>query len=405
MKIAIIFGTRPEVIKFAPLITLLKDRFDVKIVSSGQHLELTNQMIDFFKIKTDYSFGCMTDEPDLEALFECIEENLIRVFDIESPDLLIVQGDTLTTYAAAFVAFMLKKPVFHLEAGLRTYKKFSPFPEEMLRTLVGKIADFHFAPTQRAYENLKTEGIREDRILITGNTVVDAILLAQEILDEKAVIQELTEQAGDLTKYMDGKKLVLVTSHRRENIGLPLKNICDTINELNRTYKDCIFLWPLHKNPLVRDIVSDTIKEHSQNIIFTESLSYQCMIYLMKNSYIIMTDSGGIQEEAPSFGKPVIILRDTTERPEIVETGVGFLTGTDKERILEIFQLLYENDKYYRAISCKKNPFGDGKASSRILKFLMLDNIRSFIERYPFSSEEILNSEHELILDKEVESE
>lgn len=391
MKVFIVFGTRPEAIKLAPVIYSLRERFDVRIISTGQHLDMVHQVTDFFRLIPDYSFGCMTEKPDLEKLHECIQKEMRIAIDSEDPDLIIVQGDTLTTYAAAFVGFMLKKPVFHVEAGLRSFNKYSPFPEETLRVLVSRLVDFHFVPTLRAYKNLLSEGIRKDRIIITGNTVVDAILLAQRLVNENAILKELSGYDQKIEKLLNTMRLVLITVHRRENIGAPLREICRAIRFLSERYKDVLFLWPLHKNPEVREIVLEELMNRQENIVFTEALSYQTMIYLMKRSHILMTDSGGIQEEASTFGKPVLILRDTTERPEVVDAGIGFIVGKDKERITEVFSQFYEDEDIYRAISKISNPFGDGKASEKILQFLMLDNIKDFIKWYPSSYMEVLN--------------
>jgi len=396
MKIFIVFGTRPEAIKMAPVIYKLRDKFDVRLISTGQHLEMTNQVIDFFQLRPDYSFGCMTEKPDLKKLYECIQKKMSKAIDKEAPDLIIVQGDTLTAYASAFVGFMHKKPVFHIEAGLRSFRKYSPFPEETLRVLISRLADFHFAPTSKAYENLLLEGIRKDRILITGNTVVDALLLAQQLIDENAVLEELSSYDSNIEKSLRTKRLVLITVHRRENIGISLRKICRVMSFLSERYKDILFLWSLHKNPEVRNIVLEELTNKPENIVFTEALSYQTMIYLMKRSHIIMTDSGGIQEEAPTFGKPVMILRDTTERLEIVDAGIGYLVGNDEERIIEVFSRIYEDEDAYKAISKISNPFGDGKASERILEFLMLDNVRAFIKEYSSSYMEILDLPNKL---------
>ncbi|GAB4406522.1 MAG: UDP-N-acetylglucosamine 2-epimerase (non-hydrolyzing) [Thermodesulfovibrionales bacterium] len=391
MKIFIVFGTRPEAIKLAPVIYSLRGRFDVRIISTGQHLDMTHQVIDFFRLRPDYSFGCMTERPDLEKLHECIQKEMMIAIDNENPDLIIVQGDTLTTYAAAFVGFMLKKPVFHVEAGLRSFDKYSPFPEEMLRALVSRLADFHFAPTLKAYDNLLSEGIRKDRIMITGNTVVDAILLAQHLINEDAILKELSGYDPNIEKLLNTRRLALITVHRRENIGKPLRDICRAIRLLSERYRDVLFLWPLHKNPEVREIVLEELMNRQENIVFTEALSYQTMIYLMERSYVLMTDSGGIQEEAPAFGRPVMILRDTTERPEVVDAGIGFIVGSDEARIIGVFSQFYEDENICRGISKMSNPFGDGKASERILRFLMLDNVRAFIKEYPSSYMEALD--------------
>jgi UDP-N-acetylglucosamine 2-epimerase (non-hydrolysing) len=390
MKIFIVFGTRPEAIKLAPLIHELKKSFDVRVVSSGQHLELTEQVIDFFSLRPNYMFGCMTKKPDLEKLYMCIAMNIRGLIDHEDPDLIIVQGDTLTSFATAFVGFLLKKPVFHLEAGLRTLKKFLPYPEEMLRLLLSRIADVHFTPTKQAARNLIAEGIRQDRILVTGNTVVDALFLAETLIDEKRVFNDLSLNGADGGILMGSKKLVLITSHRRENIGEPLKNICKAVKELARKYKDTIFLWSLHKNIKVRNIVLEVMKTRPKNLIVTEAFTYETMVFLIKRSHVLMTDSGGVQEEAPAFGKPVIILRDTTERPEVIQAGFGFLAGCSEEKIIQIFTRIYNDTAIHKRLSRKPNPFGDGKASERIHQFLQLGRVRSFIKNYPSSAEDTL---------------
>ncbi len=391
MKVFIVFGTRPEAIKLAPVIYKLKDHCDLRVISSGQHLELLRQATEFYKLDPNYSFGCMHNGQDLEELYKCIHRKMRIAIDMEDPDLIIVQGDTFTTYSAAFVGSMLKKPVCHVEAGLRTTKKFFPFPEEMLRNLVSRIADIHFAPTQRSAKNLTSEGIRRDRILITGNTIVDALHLAQNLLDEKAVMEELVQNDPELPKELQRKKLILITSHRRENIGEPLISICRVINFLGKKHEDALFLWPLHKNPEVRNIVQQEMANRPKNIFITEAVTYPTMVYLMKEAFIIMTDSGGIQEEASTIGKPVIILRESTERPEVIESGYGFLAEHDEEKIADLFGQLYVNTNGHKDLAKKENPFGDGKASDRILKFLQLEETKSFIENYPASAETYLN--------------
>jgi UDP-N-acetylglucosamine 2-epimerase len=396
MKIFIVFGTRPEAIKLAPLVYKLRDQNNLCVVSSGQHLELLNQVLEFYKIKPDYSFGCMMDGQDLEELYKCIHRKMRIAIDMEDPDLIIVQGDTFTTYSAAFVGSMLKKPVFHVEAGLRTGKKFLPFPEEMLRSLVGRIADFHFAPTLRAANNLKSEGIRKDRILITGNTVVDAFKLASKLMDEEQVLGEITRNDPKIPPMLNGKKLVLVTSHRRENIGGPLHNICHGIKSLGAEYSDTVFIWPLHMNPDVRDIIQKEMKNCPSNVFLTEAFTYPTMVYLMQKAAIIMSDSGGIQEEASTIGKPVIILRESTERPEVLESGYGFLTEDDYTKITDIFGQLHAKDDGYEDLARMPKPFGDGRAADRILAFLRLEVVRTFIENYPASAEDILACEDKI---------
>lgn len=391
MKILIIFGTRPEVIKLVPIIYTLREMFTTRIVSTGQHAELMQNVLDFFRIQPDSDLSCMIDKPDLNRLAMHIEYKIHKAVVNENPDLIIVQGDTLTAYAAAFVGYMLLKPVFHLEAGLRTYDKYSPFPEEMIRALISRIADVHFAPTTRARNNLLAEGIRQDRILVTGNTGVDAVQLAQHLINEKVILDELAHLSIGMELLNHDREFVLITTHRRENIGKPLRNICRAVLHLGMQYKNISFIWPLHMNPQVRKIILQEMRQKSENIILTEALSYQAMIYLMKKARMLLTDSGGIQEEASLFGKPLLILRDTTERPEVIEAGFGVLTGSNKELIIKEFARVYEDKKFCEYMSTKQCPFGDGIASERIAKFLMLDEVKAFVSGYPNSVQKILD--------------
>jgi len=392
MKIFIVFGTRPEAIKLAPVIFKLRDHFDLRVISSGQHRQVT----EFYGLNPNYTFGCMLNGQDLEELYKCIHRKMRIAIDTEDPDLIIVQGDTFTTYSAAFVGSMLKKPVCHVEAGLRTTKKFFPFPEEMLRNLVSRIADIHFAPTQTSAKNLVSEGIRRDRILITGNTVVDALHLAQNLLDENDVMAELAQNDPEIPKLIHRKRLILITSHRRENIGAPLAEICRAVKFLGKKYQEAFFLWPVHKNPEVRSIIQREMSNRPKNIFITEAVTYPSMVYLMKEAFILLTDSGGIQEEASTMGKAVIILRESTERPEVIESGYGFLAEHDEKKIIELFGQLYANRNGHKDIARKKNPFGDGKASDRILKLLQLEEIQSFIKGYPVSAETFLNFQEKI---------
>lgn len=388
MKIMIVFGTRPEAIKLCPLIHLLKNKFDLKVLSSGQHIELTNQAVDFLGIKPDYNLFCMSEKPDLETVYETIIRTMKVVIYKENPDLVIVQGDTLTAFSGAFLGFMMKKPVLHVEAGLRTFNKFSPFPEEMLRVLISRLASFHFAPTEKAAANLIAEGIRKDRIHVTGNTVVDSLLFAKDRIDETAVLKELSENNHEIENKIRNKNLILITSHRRENIGLPLKKICRTVKQLAEKYSDALFLWSLHKNPDVRKIIFKEIPVDMNNLVLAEPFSYQAMVYLLMNSRIILTDSGGIQEEAPTFKKPLIILREKTERPEVVESGIGFLAGSSEQKTMSVFASLYEDENFYDKVTNISNPFGDGRASERITQFLMRDDVQQFIKKYSSAPEE-----------------
>jgi len=392
MKIAIIFGTRPEAIKLAPVIYALKNHFDLKVISSGQHVELLKSILNFFQIKPHYSFHCMHKRPDLGTLTARINMEIARVLKREKIDAIIVQGDTMTTYSGAFQGFLNQIPVFHVEAGLRTKNRFSPFPEEMLRTITSRLADVHFTPTVSARNNLLNEKVRPDRIIITGNTVVDALLMAERLINEKEVYREIGRYSTGISGLLKQRKVVLVTSHRRENIHSGLRQICKAVNTLSRKYQDILFIWPLHKNPDVRKVILSEIDRQPENIIITEPLSYQTNVYLMRQAFIIMTDSGGIQEEAPTFHKPILILRECTERPEVIRAGVGFLTGPDTRKIIDTFQRLYQDKEFYQKVAKKQNPFGDGKASNRILKFFQRKDIQNFIEHYPESYDQVLKT-------------
>ena len=386
MKIAIVFGTRPELIKLAPVIFALQKDFDLATIFSGQHTSLVENALSFFGIKPDYNFDCMNRKADLGALTAKIHKEMSGVFRKERPGAIVVQGDTMTAYTAAFQGFLNKIPVAHVEAGLRTNNKFSPYPEEMLRNLVSRIADFHFAPTESAKKNLLREKTRGDRILVTGNTVVDSLLMAERLLDEREVTAELAAYSPGIKGLLEKKKIVLVTSHRRENIAGGLREICSAINTLAMKHGDALFIWPLHKNPDVRKGILESINRRAGNILLTEALSYPATVYLMRKSFMIMTDSGGIQEEAPTFKHPVLVLREFTERPEVVESGIGFLTGADEKKIISAFSRLWEDKKFYRSVTGIKNPFGDGKASRRILNFFRSREVMDFMADYPGSS-------------------
>jgi len=391
MKVLIAFGTRPEIIKLAPVIHKLKNKVNVKVVHSWQHNELAVDIINFFKLKLDYDAKDMLRITEGRGIEETISGDMKNIIKKESPDLIIVQGDTRTTYTAAFTSFLLKKPILHLEAGLRTYNKFSPFPEEIFRSLISKLADFHFAPTRQAADNLIKERIPKDRIFTVGNTIVDAIHMGISLVKPEIALKELSKYKKDIKTLLKGKKLIIITSHRRENIGEPMKHICKSVKTLANKYKNALFLWSLHKNPYVRKTILNEMKKEKKNIVFVEALSYPTMLFLLKKSYVILTDSGGIQEEAPSLNKPVLVLREATERPEVIKTGIGFLVGTDEKKITKTFSSLYEDENFYKSISIRKNPFGDGKTSDRVLKFLQLKGVKEFLEKYPESSDKTFN--------------
>lgn len=393
MKIMISLGTRPEAIKLVPLIFKLRERFDVRVVSSGQHDELLSQVLDFFGVTTDYDLNCMGNVPNLEKLSINIIDTMGGVIEKEDPDLIIVQGDTMTVYQTAFVAFLRKKPLIHLEAGLRTYQKFSPFPEEMLRTLVGNLADFHLCPTAKSKNNLLAEHVRQDRILVTGNTVIDALLLAEQRINPENVYRELEPYNYPVERLKRGDRTVLLTVHRRENIGQPMRNICRAVKYLSEKYPHLLFTWVLHKNPEVRKLILSETEGRPENFAMIEPVTYESLVYFMKNSFLMMTDSGGIQEESPTFGKPVIVLRESTERPEIIDHGIGFEAGAGvtSERIIETFDMLYENKELYSSIGKKGNPFGDGKASQRIFQLFSQPDFQAMIKNYPESASKTLD--------------
>ena len=389
MKALIIFGTRPEIIKLAPVVFKLKEKMEVRVFHTRQHDELADDVIKFFKISPDFNERAMLHTTD-----ERRSGRIGTIIRAVNPDIVIVQGDTFSTYAGAFTSFQLKKPVLHLEAGLRTHKKFAPFPEETFRKLVSNLADFHFVPTNTSKQNLLRENIPEDRIIVSGNTIVDAAKIALHNLDEKQAIKEIHKynHDSDLDEMLKTKRLVIITSHRRENIGQPLKRICTAVKNLSQKYEDLLFLWVLHKNPSVREIVFNELKDRKSNLKFVEAFTYPTMLYFLEKSHLILTDSGGIQEEVVSLHKPVIILRDDTERPEVIDYGLGFLVGTDIEKITSTFAKLHVDTEFYKKITKMENPFGDGETSQRVLDFLMQEETQEFLKNYPESAEYVFKN-------------
>ncbi|HPR18768.1 MAG TPA: UDP-N-acetylglucosamine 2-epimerase (non-hydrolyzing) [Candidatus Cloacimonadota bacterium] len=380
MKALIIFGTRPEIIKLAPVIFKLSEKMEVRVFHTRQHDELADDVIKFFKITPDFNERAM-----LNMTEERRSGRIGQIIRAVNPDIVIVQGDTFTTYAAAFTSFLLQKPVLHLEAGLRTYRKFSPFPEEMFRRLVSNLADFHFVPTENSRKNLLAEGIPEDRIVVAGNTIVDAANMALKRVDEQEALAEIHKynHDNDMDEMLANKKLVIITSHRRENIGQPLKRICRAMKELAAKYDNLLFIWVLHKNPNVREIVFNEMKTRSKNLKFVEALTYPTMLYFLNKAHLILTDSGGIQEEVVSLHKPVIILREDTERPEVVEYGLGFMVGTNIQKIHATFAKLNEDVDFYKELTKLDNPFGDGKTADRVLEFLTSKEVEDYLTHYP----------------------
>jgi len=364
-KILFVLGTRPEAVKTAPLIKIFKKSsdFTTLVCTTGQHKEMTEEILNFFEIKPDFDLKLMTHG---QTLFDITVKALIgvgEIIDKTSPDLIFVQGDTTSVFAGSLAAFYKNVKVAHLEAGLRTGNKMFPFPEEINRILTGHIADYHFAPTGKAKENLNKEGIFEN-VYVTGNTVIDALFLAIEIIG-KTENNKFKETFNFLNL---NKKIILVTAHRRENFGKPFENICNAILNLAEN-KDIEIVYPVHPNPNVKDVAYKLMGK-TNNIHLTEPLPYPELVWLMNKSYLVLTDSGGIQEEAPSLGKPVLVLRNETERTEGIEAGTVKLVGTDKNKIIsEALKLLNDKD-YYNKMQQKVNPYGDGTTSEQILKIL-----------------------------------
>ena len=366
IKIAIIFGTRPETIKMFPIISEINKYphlLDCRIIVSGQHREMLDQMLEIFQINPDYDLNIMEQGQSLSNITKNSLLGIEKILKKERPSMVLVQGDTTTTFTGALAAFYQKIKIGHVEAGLRTHNKYYPFPEEVNRHLTSVLTDLHFTPTKKSCENLLSEGVKREDIFISGNTVIDSLFL---MIKENYIFREPLLK----NKKMFDKKIILVTMHRRENWGEPLRKTCKAINKIIDEHPDVSVIFPLHKNPDIRKNIEE-ILQNKKDILLLDTLDYDDMINLMSNSYIILTDSGGIQEEAPSLGKPVLVLRDETERPEAVKAGVVKLIGTDEERICsEVDSLLNDREKYME-MSKNINPYGDGKASGRIVKKIL----------------------------------
>lgn len=365
LKIMTVFGTRPEAIKMAPLVKELakNDIMDSMVCVTAQHRQMLDQVLDIFQIRPDYDLNIMKDRQTLIDITTRSIEGLYGVFQKSKPDMVLVHGDTTTTFAASLAAFYAKVKVGHVEAGLRTYDKYSPYPEEMNRKLTGAIADLHFAPTMANKTNLLKENVDEKYIYVTGNTVIDALS------STVAASHKFTDSF--LSNYnFDEKRVILVTAHRRENIGQPLNDICTALRRLCDDIPDISVIYPVHLNPVVRETVSRILGGH-ERIHLIEPLNVQDMHNLMNKSTLIMTDSGGLQEEAPSLGKPVLVLRNETERPEAVKAGTVKLLGTNSGIVYKEARLLLEDASEYQKMAKAVNPYGDGKASKRITEALM----------------------------------
>ncbi|MCP2518970.1 UDP-N-acetylglucosamine 2-epimerase (non-hydrolyzing) [Candidatus Aminicenantes bacterium AC-335-K20] len=372
-KVIVIFGTRPEAIKLAPIILKLKtisNELSTIVCVTAQHREMLDQVLNIFEIEPDYDLNIMKDN---QSLFDITVEGLRkleRVLKKEKPNIILVQGDTTTTFLASLAGYYLKIKIGHVEAGLRTKDKFNPFPEEMNRRLTDCLADLYFAPTKRAKENLLKEGVDENKIFITGNTVIDALLMVVEKQKNKE-IQKMLEQkfCSNYRISFDNRKIILVTGHRRESFGKELENICLGLKKIAKNNYDIQIIYPVHLNPNVQKPVRK-ILSNIDNIHLIEPLDYFSFVWLMNKSYLILTDSGGIQEEAPSLGKPILVMRNKTERPEGIEAGTAKLVGTDSEKIYSETMRLLENKTLYEKMAKAINPYGDGKASDRITNIL-----------------------------------
>ena len=377
----IVFGTRPEAIKMAPLVIQLKREaahFDTVVCVTGQHREMLDQVLDIFDIKPDYNLNIMKQGQDLYDVTSRVLLGMREVLQKEQPDMVLVHGDTTTSTAAALAAFYQQIPVGHVEAGLRTYNIYSPWPEEMNRQLTGRIATYHFAPTPMCRKNLLNENIDENKISVTGNTVIDALYMVVDRLKNDTFLtnkqNETIKKAGyDCNRLSGGRQMVLITAHRRENFGDSFIHMITAIKELSRKYPDVDFVYPMHPNPNVRKPIHEVFGkklENLGNMFFIEPLQYLEFVYLMEKSTIVLTDSGGIQEEAPSLGKPVLVMRDTTERPEALTAGTVKLVGTHFDKIVGEVSTLLDNPAEYVKMSQAVNPYGDGKACERIINIL-----------------------------------
>jgi len=374
VKIFLLLGTRPEVIKLAPLyreLSKYRNLFNVKIINTGQHKEMVENLFQFFGIMPEWNLNIMTYNQSLYSITTKILNGIEKIFEKEYPDLLIVQGDTTSAMAGALGAFYKKIKIAHVEAGLRSYNKYSPFPEEINRVLISHISDIHFAPTEKAKENLLKEGIKEENIFVVGNTVIDAIFLTLEIIEKNPKLKNEIESFF-IRKGVDfSKKIILVTTHRRENFGYPLEQICLAIRDISLKYDDDIqIIFPVHKNPNVHNIVYSFLNDF-KNIILLEPLNYPYFVWIMSKSYLILTDSGGVQEEAPSLGIPVLVMRNTTERIEGIKIGISRLIGVSRESIVKNIEILLTNSGLYTNMSKNENPYGDGKASKKIVDILI----------------------------------
>lgn len=376
--ILLVFGTRPEAIKMCPLVLEFKkhpDVFNTLVCVTGQHREMLDQVLNLFEIKPDYDLNIMKPNQDLYDITSNVLLGMRDVLTEAKPDVVFVHGDTTTSSATALAAFYKQIPVAHIEAGLRTGNIYSPWPEEMNRLITGRIATYNFAPTPLSRQNLLKENVDDNKITVTGNTVIDALHWVVNKISSnadlaKSLKQEMLLFGYDVSRLEQGRRLVLITGHRRENFGEGFLNICHSIKHLSEKYPDVDFVYPVHLNPNVRKPVFDILAS-IENVFLIEPLSYLPFVYMMEKSHLLLTDSGGVQEEAPGLGKPVLVMRNTTERPEAVDAGTVILVGTDKDKIINgVSDLLENKNGLYDRMAHAVNPYGDGKACGRVVKWL-----------------------------------
>ena len=379
-RVMLVFGTRPEAIKMCPLVKEFQkhnDEFDTIVCVTGQHREMLDQVLNIFEVKPDFDLNIMKQGQDLYDITARVLTGMRDVFKECKPDVVLVHGDTTTSTAAALAAFYQQIPVGHVEAGLRTHNIYSPWPEEMNRQITGRIASYNFSPTPLSESNLKEEKAQGE-IYVTGNTVIDALhMVVNKLKNDESLAKEqegILKKAGyDVNRLADGRKLVLITGHRRENFGEGFIHMVTAIKDLKNKYPDVDFVYPMHLNPNVRKPIHEVFGEdlsNLENMFFIEPLQYLEFVYLMEKATIVLTDSGGIQEEAPGLGKPVLVMRDTTERPEALASGTVHLVGTDYQKIMDEVSTLLEDENAYEKMSKAVNPYGDGKACERIVKIL-----------------------------------
>lgn len=373
-KVILVFGTRPEAIKMAPLVKTLQANksFDTKVAVTAQHREMLDQVLHLFEIIPDFDLNLMSQGQDLYDITSKVLVGLRGILEEFKPDLVLVHGDTATTFAAALAAFYKQIPVGHVEAGLRTHNMYSPWPEEANRVLTGRIAKWHFAPTDRNKNDLLSENVKEDNILVTGNTVIDALqMITDKISTSHELQHSINQKLADagLPSEITNKQYILVTGHRRENFGGGFESICSALRNLAINNPSVHFIYPVHLNPNVQEPVNRLLGDIS-NVHLIKPLGYEPFVYLMQNCYLVLTDSGGVQEEAPGLGKPVLVMRDTTERPEAVNAGTVTLVGTNSNTIIQSVQELIDNSSLYQRMSQAHNPYGDGNASNRIMDFI-----------------------------------